>query len=110
MRDNELSRDHHALLINLTVPSKQQKLNEAEGEAEAILTVATATAEGLRRVADVLQTTGGDKAMQLRIAEQYIEEFGRLAKTGNTFVVPANLSDIASMIALATGIAKKDVV
>ena len=82
---------------------------EAEGEAEAILTVATATAEGIRRVADALQTAGGDKAMQLRIAEQYIEEFGRLAKAGNTFVVPSNLSDIASMIALATGVAKKDV-
>jgi regulator of protease activity HflC (stomatin/prohibitin superfamily) len=96
-------------VIKESEASKQQKINEAEGEAEAILTVATATAEGLRRVADALQATGGDKAMQLRIAEQYIEEFGRLAKTGNTFVVPANLSDIASMIALATGIAKKDV-
>ena len=97
-------------VIKESEASKQRKINEAEGEAEAILTVATATAEGLRRVADALQTTGGDRAMQLRIAEQYIEEFGRLAKTGNTFVVPANLSDIASMIALATGIAKKDVV
>ena len=97
-------------VIKESEASKQQKINEAEGEAEAILTVATATAEGLRRVADAMQTTGGDRAMQLRIAEQYIEEFGRLAKTGNTFVVPANLSDIASMIALATGIAKKDVV
>ena len=97
-------------VIKESEASKQQKINEAEGEAEAILTVSTATAEGLRRVADALQTTGGDRAMQLRIAEQYIEEFGRLAKTGNTFVVPANLSDIASMIALATGIAKKDVV
>ena len=97
-------------VIKESEASKQQKINEAEGEAEAILTVATATAEGLRRVADALQTTGGDRAMQLRIAEQYIEEFGRLAKTGNTFVVPANLSDIASMIALATGITKKDVV
>ena len=97
-------------VIKESEASKQQKINEAEGEAEAILTVATATAESLRRVADALQTTGGDRAMQLRIAEQYIEEFGRLAKTGNTFVVPSNLSDIASMIALATGIAKKDVV
>ncbi len=97
-------------VIKESEASKQQKINEAEGEAEAILTVATATAEGLRRVADALQTTGGDRAMQLRIAEQYIEEFGRLAKTGNTFVVPSNLSDIASMIALATGIAKKGVV
>ena len=97
-------------VIKESEASKQQKINEAEGEAEAILTVATATAEGLRRVADALQTTGGDRAMQLRIAEQYIEEFGRLAKAGNTFVVPSNLSDIASMIALATGIAKKDIV
>ena len=89
--------------------AKQKKINEAEGEAEAILSVSTATAEGIRRVAIALETAGGDTAMQLRIAEQYIEEFGRLAKAGNTFVVPSNLSDIASMIALATGIAKKDV-
>ena len=96
-------------VIKESEAARQQKINEAEGEAEAILTVATATAEGIRRVADALQTAGGDKAMQLRIAEQYIEEFGRLAKAGNTFVVPSNLSDIASMIALATGVAKKDV-
>ncbi len=96
-------------VIKESEAAKQQKINEAEGEAEAILSVSTATAEGLRRVAIALETAGGDKAMQLRIAEQYIEEFGRLAKTGNTFVVPSNLSDIASMIALATGIAKKNV-
>ena len=96
-------------VIKESEAAKQKKINEAEGEAEAILSVSTATAEGIRRVAIALETAGGDKAMQLRIAEQYIEEFGRLAKTGNTFVVPANLSDIASMIALATGIAKKDV-
>ena len=96
-------------VIKESEAAKQQKINEAEGEAEAILSVSTATAEGIRRVAIALETAGGDKAMQLRIAEQYIEEFGRLAKTGNTFVVPANLSDIASMIALATGIAKKNV-
>ena len=96
-------------VIKQSEASRQQQINEAEGEATAILTVATATAEGLRRVADALQAAGGDRAMQLRIAEQYIEEFGRLAKTGNTFVVPSNLSDIASMIALATGVAKRDV-
>jgi len=96
-------------VIKESEAAKQQKINEAEGEAEAILAVSAATAEGIRRVADALETPGGDKAMQLRIAEQYIEEFGRLAKTGNTFVVPSNLSDIASMIALATGIAKKDI-
>ena len=96
-------------VIKESEAAKQQKINEAEGEAEAILSVSTATAEGIRRVAIALETAGGDKAMQLRIAEQYIEEFGRLAKAGNTFVIPSNLSDIASMIALATGIAKKDV-
>ena len=53
-----------------------------------------------------LQAPGGDSAMQLRIAEQYIREFGNLAKQGNTFVVPSNLSDIASIIALATGVGK----
>ena len=96
-------------VIKESEAAKQQKINEAEGEAEAILAVSAATAEGIRRVADALENPGGGKAMQLRIAEQYIEEFGRLAKTGNTFVVPSNLSDIASMIALATGIAKKDI-
>ena len=95
-------------VIKESEASRQQKINEAEGDAEAILTVATATAEGIRRVAEALQTAGGDRAMQLRIAEQYIEEFGRLAKAGNTFVVPSNLADISSMIALATGIARKD--
>ncbi len=85
---------------------KMQQINEAQGEAEAILAVATATAEGLRRVANAVIDQGGPEAMQLRIAEQYIAEFGRLAKTGNTFVVPANLGELTSMMALATDIVK----
>ncbi len=83
--------------------ARQQQINEAEGQAQAILAIATATAEGLRQVAVALQTEGGGEAMRLRIAEQYIEQFGQLAKAGNTFVVPSNLSDVSSMIALATG-------
>ncbi len=82
---------------------KQKSINEAEGEAEAIMAVARATAEGLRQIANALQTEGGLDAMQLRIAEQYITEFGKLAKEGNTFVVPSSLSDISGMIALAKG-------
>ncbi len=85
---------------------KMQQINEAQGEAEAILAVASATAEGLRKVANAVIDRGGSEAMQLRIAEQYIGEFGKLAKTGNTFVVPANLGDLTSMMALATDIAK----
>jgi regulator of protease activity HflC (stomatin/prohibitin superfamily) len=86
--------------------NKQQQINEADGEAAAILAVATATADGLRKVAAALVDRGGHEAMQLRVAEQYIEEFGNLAKAGNTLVVPANLADLSSMIALATNIAK----
>src|SRR5512134_3419999 len=85
-----------------------QQINEARGQAEAILAVATATAEGLRQVADALRSEGGRDAMQLRIAEQWVEQFGQLAKKGNTFVVPANLSDIGSVIALATGMLRRD--
>lgn len=87
--------------------AKIQQINEAQGEAEAILAVATATAEGLRQVANAVIDKGGNEAMQLRIAEQYIDEFGSLAKAGNTFVVPANLADLTSMMALATDIAKR---
>ena len=91
-------------VIKESEASKQQQINEAQGEAEAILAVATATAEGLRRVAEALRTEGGTQAMQLRIAEDYVTQFGHLAKAANTLVVPANLSDIASMLTLATRI------
>ncbi len=93
-------------VIKQSEATRQLQINEAQGEAEAILAVATATAEGLRQVAQALQSPGGDSAMQLRIAEQYITEFGKLAKEGNTFVVPSNLSDIASILALATGVVR----
>jgi len=83
-----------------------QQINEAQGEAAAILAVATATAQGLREVAAAVIDQGGPDAMQLRIAEQYITQFGNLAKAGNTFVVPSNLADLTSMMALATDIAK----
>ncbi len=89
-------------VIKESEATKQQQINEAEGQAAAILAVATATAEGLRRVAEALRTEGGPDAMRLRIAEQYVEQFGALAKAGNTLVLPANLSDVGSMIALAT--------
>ncbi len=85
---------------------KMQQINEAQGEAEAILAVARATAEGLKTVGAAVVNQGGPEALQLRVAEQYIGEFGKLAKSGNTFVVPANLGDLTSMMALATDILK----
>lgn len=93
-------------VIKESEANKTQQINEAEGEAQAILAVALATAEGLRNVAASMTVAGGAEAMQLRVAEQYIAEFGNLAKTGNTYVVPANLGDLTSMMALATDIAK----
>ncbi len=90
--------------IKTSEARKQQQINEAEGEAQAILTVADATAEGIRRIAAAINTPGGYEALQLRIAEQYIEQFGNLAKAGNTLIVPSNLSDVGSMIASAMSI------
>jgi regulator of protease activity HflC (stomatin/prohibitin superfamily) len=87
--------------IKASEARKQQQINEAEGQAAAILAVATATAEGLRRVADAMRTEGGLEAVQLRVAEQYIAQFGELAKSTNTLVLPANAADVGSMIALA---------
>ncbi len=89
-------------VIKESEAAKQQQINEAEGEAAAILAVAEATAEGLSKVAAALNEKGGDKAMQLRVAEDYLERFGNLAKEGNTLIVPATLSDVASMISAAT--------
>jgi regulator of protease activity HflC (stomatin/prohibitin superfamily) len=87
--------------------NKQQQINEAQGEAAAILAVATATAEGLRQVGEALAGRGGIEAMQLRVAEEYVKQFGHLAdEASSTLVVPANLADIASMIALATSVVK----
>ncbi|MCB0340241.1 MAG: paraslipin, partial [Bdellovibrionales bacterium] len=80
---------------------KQQQINEAEGQAQAILAIATATAEGLRRIAEAVSLQGGFEAMQLRVAEQYIEQFGELAKESTTLVLPTNLSDVASVVATA---------
>ena len=103
---NEAEGDKQRV-IKASEATKTQQVNEADGEAQAILAVATATAEGLRKVAISMTAEGGAEAMQLRIAEQYVTEFGNLAKAGNTFVVPANLADLTTMIALATDIAKK---
>ena len=88
-------------VIKQSEAKKQQQINEAEGQAAAILAVARATAEGIRAVAESINSTGGFEAVQLRVAEQYINEFGKLAKSANTLVVPSNLSDVGAMIGLA---------
>ena len=88
-------------VIKASEAKKQQQINEAEGAAAAILAIAEATAEGLRKVAETIQVPGGHEAVQLRVAEQYITKFGELAKANNTLILPATVSDVGSMIALA---------
>jgi regulator of protease activity HflC (stomatin/prohibitin superfamily) len=91
-------------IIKSSEAHQQQQINEAEGQAAAILSVATATAEGIRRVAEAIQVAGGQDAVQLRVAESWIQQFGELAKTNNTMILPANVADAASMIATAMSV------
>lgn len=95
-------------VIKQSEARKQQQINEAEGQAAAIMAVATATAEGIRRVADAIKIPGGYEAVQLRVAEQYIGQFGELAKKSNTIVLPANVADVGSMIAMAMKMIGRD--
>ncbi len=83
---------------------KQKKINEALGQAEAIQSIAQATADGLRKVADALSQPNGKDALKLRVAEEYIKQFGNLAKTNNTMIIPANTGDLSGMIATAMGV------
>ena len=94
-------------VIKASEATRQKQVNEAEGQAAAILAIATATAEGIRQVAAAIQAQGGAEAVQLRVAEQYITEFGKLAQTGNTLIVPASISDVGGMIASAMSVIQK---
>jgi len=83
---------------------KQKRINEAEGRAKEIELVAMATAKGIREIAASIQAEGGTDAVNLRIAEAYLKEFGNLAKTNNTLIIPSNLSDIAGVVAAAKSV------
>jgi regulator of protease activity HflC (stomatin/prohibitin superfamily) len=85
---------------------RQAAINQAQGEASAILAVAEANAQAIQKIGTAIQTTGGMEAVNLKIAEQYVGAFGNIAKTGNTLIVPGNLSDMSSMIASALTIVR----
>ena len=95
-------------VIKQSEARKTQQINEAEGQAAAITSVATATAAGIRSVAEAIKLPGGQEAVQLRVAEQYIGQFGELAKKSNTIVLPANVADVGSMIAMAMKFVAKE--
>jgi regulator of protease activity HflC (stomatin/prohibitin superfamily) len=94
-------------LIARSEGEKQKRINEAEGQAAEILSIAGATAEGIRKIASAFQDKGGYEAVNLRVAEQYIEQFGNLAKESNTIILPSDLTDISSLVATATSVIKQ---
>jgi regulator of protease activity HflC (stomatin/prohibitin superfamily) len=85
---------------------KQAEINRAQGEAAAVLTIAEATAEAIRKVAAAIQAPGGMEAVNLKVAEKYVEAFAGLAKTNNSLIVPANFADVSSLIAAAMSVVK----
>ncbi len=94
-------------LIARSEGEKQRMINEASGTAAEIEMVAIATAKGIREIAKSINEEGGMNAVNLRIAEQYLNEFGKLAKTNNSMIVPADLSDIAGIISSITSVINK---
>ncbi|KMZ11913.1 putative stomatin/prohibitin-family membrane protease subunit YbbK [Candidatus Burkholderia humilis] len=87
---------------------RQAAINQAQGEASAILAVAEADAQAIEKIGAAIQQAGGMEAVNLKIAEQYVGAFGNIAKQGNTLIVPSNMSDMSTMIALALSIVKGD--
>lgn len=88
-------------LIATSEGEKQAEINKAQGQAQATLIVANATASAIDAIAKSIGQDGGQTAVNLRVAEQYVEAFANLAKTNNTLIVPANLGDMTSMISSA---------
>ncbi len=95
-----------ASMIAASEGEKQKRINEAEGRAEEIIKVAEATANGIRRIALSINEKGGKDAVNLRIAEQYINEFGNLAKANNTMIIPSDLANVAGFVKAAASVIK----
>lgn len=93
--------------ISISEGEKIKRINEAEGQAQEIERIASATAKGIREIAMAINEPGGGNAVNLRVAEQYLREFGKLAKTNNTMIIPENLTDVASILATAGKIFKE---
>ncbi len=85
---------------------RQAAINTAQGEAEAIKAVAAATAQAIQQVAAAIQAPGGMEAVNLKVAEKYVDAFGNLAKEGNTLILPGNLADMGAMVATAMSVVK----
>lgn len=106
-KEINIAEGNRAALIAQSEGEKQAAINKAEGEARAIEAVAKAQAEAIRVVADSIAHPSGIEAVNLQVAEKYVEAFAKIAQTSNTLLLPANLSDMGSMIATAMTIVKE---
>ncbi|MBO5642847.1 MAG: SPFH/Band 7/PHB domain protein [Kiritimatiellae bacterium] len=93
--------------IALSEGERARRINEAEGRAKEILLVAEAQAEGIAKVAAALRSDGGLESVNMQLAQQYLKEFGNLAKTNNTMIIPSNLADVAGVLKACTSVVKK---
>ena len=93
--------------INLSEGERQRKINEAEGRAKEILLVAEAQAAGIRKVAEAIGEKGGLESVNMQLAQQYLNQFGNLAKTNNTMIIPSDLANVAGVLKACTNIVKK---
>lgn len=93
--------------IQISEGEREKVINIAEGQAREILLIAEATAEGISKIAGALSASGGEMAANLRVAEKYIEEFGKLAKENNTMIIPSTMSDMSGLIATAMSTIKQ---
>ena len=92
--------------VNASQGEKVARINRAQGEAEALKLVAQASADAIRLVADAINQPGGNEAVNLKVAEQYVDAFAKLAKEGNTLIMPANVADIGSLVSAGMSIIK----
>lgn len=104
--DIQKSQGEAQAVINASDAAKIAKINQAQGEAEALRLVAQATADALTSVAQAIQQPGGAEAVNLKVAEQYVEAFAKLAQTNNTLIMPANVADIGSLVSAGMSIVK----
>src|SRR3982750_1173820 len=88
---------------------RQAEINKAQGEAAAIVAVADATAEAIRKIAEAIQSPGGEQAVQLKVAQQAVEAFAQLAQKNNTMIVPSSLAEVSGLIASAMALTRSGV-
>jgi regulator of protease activity HflC (stomatin/prohibitin superfamily) len=93
--------------IALSEGERERRINEAEGRAKEIMLVAEAQAEGIRKVAEAIESPGGLSSVNMQLAQQYLQQFGNLAKQNNTMIVPTDLANVAGVLKACTTIVKK---